>query len=62
VFIATSLVNVARAGVLAWLAIVLLVGLIGLTLRWYRRQDWGRWPLEFEDYLPDGFDALGLHE
>ena len=60
VFVSTSLLVAARASVTAWSVVALLVSVVGLTLRAYRRHNWGRWPLEFEDYLPDGLDTLRL--
>lgn len=60
VFIATSLVDAARAGREPWLVVSALIASIGLGLRWYRMQNWGLWPLEFEDYLPDTLETLRL--
>lgn len=60
VFIGAAILNVARAGVVQWFIVMVPLALIAATLRWWRRQDWGRWPLEFEDYAPDGMDALRL--
>lgn len=60
VFISTSLVDSARRGRVAWLVTTALVIFIGSALRWYRLQNWGRWPLEFEDYLPDSLETLRL--
>lgn len=60
VFIGASILNVARGGVVLWFVVVMPLTMIAASLRWWRRQDWGRWPLEFEDYAPDGMDALRL--
>jgi hypothetical protein len=62
VFVGASLLNAARAGALPWLIVALLVATAGLAIHYLRRQQWGAWPLEFEDYLPDGFDALRLQD
>lgn len=60
VFIATSLADAARSGPIAWLMAAALVVATGSAARWYRLQNWGRWPLEFEDYLPDSIQTLRL--
>jgi ABC-type transport system involved in multi-copper enzyme maturation permease subunit len=62
VFLSAALLNTARVGLLPWLLVALLVGPIGLALRQYRLQHWGDYPLEFEDYLPDGIETLRLTE
>jgi hypothetical protein len=62
VFLATTLLLVASAGPLPWLTIAGITVALGLILRRYRMRTWGRWPLEFEDYLPNGLDALRLRE
>lgn len=60
VVISGGLLAAARGGLRSWLIVVGLVTLVGVLLRLYRLQSWGRWPLEFEDYLPDGIDTLQL--
>ena len=60
VFLSASMLDAARTGLIPWLLIALLVGPAGLALRQYRLQHWGDYPLEFEDYPPDGIETLGL--
>jgi hypothetical protein len=62
VFVATSLLNAARIGPIPWLIVACVAGAAGLALRWWRLHNWGHWPLEFEDYLPDGLDSLRLSD
>jgi hypothetical protein len=62
VFLGTSLLFVASSGLVPWLIVATISLAVDLALRSYRRRTWGRWPLEFEDYLPDGLDALRLRE
>ena len=62
VSLSAALLDTARAGLLPWLLIALLVAPVGLALRQYRLQNWGDYPLEFEDYLPDGIETLRLTE
>jgi hypothetical protein len=50
----------AMSGPIAWLVVVGLLSGIGAALRWRRRLLWGRVPIEFEDYLPDTIQPLGL--
>jgi hypothetical protein len=62
VFMATLLSFAASSGVGSWLLIATTTLALALALRSYRMRTWGRWPLEFEDYLPNGVDALRLRE
>jgi hypothetical protein len=62
VFAAASALAVARAGALPWALVAIGVASVAITLRQFRMAQWGRWPLEFEDYLPDGVDSLRLRE
>jgi hypothetical protein len=62
VFLATIFLLVASSGLVPWLIVAAITLTLDLALRWYRMRTWGRWPLEFEDYLPDGLDALRLRE
>jgi hypothetical protein len=58
--IAAGLECVATSGPRAWLAVMVVLLLMCAGLRWVRLQSWGRLPLEFEDYLPDTIEPLGL--
>jgi hypothetical protein len=60
VVISGALLAVASTGLVPWLIVVGCIGTLGLGLRLLRLQQWGRWPLEFEDYVPDGIDTLRL--
>ena len=62
VFLATTFLFVASSGLRPWLIVAAVMFTLNLTLRRYRLRTWGRWPLEFEDYLPDGLDALRLRD
>jgi ABC-type transport system involved in multi-copper enzyme maturation permease subunit len=52
--------QVAISGLRPWLVVTAILLLICAGLRWVRLQSWGRLPLEFEDYLPDTIEPLGL--
>jgi hypothetical protein len=52
--------QVAISGLRRWLVVTTVLLLICGILRWVRLQSWGRLPLEFEDYLPDTIEPLGL--
>jgi hypothetical protein len=52
--------QIARAGRTSWLVVLTILLVVGGALRWVRLQTWGRLPLEFEDYLPDAPNTLGL--
>ncbi|OFV90773.1 MAG: hypothetical protein A3G76_11425 [Acidobacteria bacterium RIFCSPLOWO2_12_FULL_65_11] len=52
--------QLAISGLWRWLAVTVVLLLICAGLRWLRLQSWGRLPLEFEDYLPDTIEPLGL--
>lgn len=60
VFIGAAMLNSARQGLLPWLVVTLFATIAAAGARWWRLQEWGRHPLEFEDSLPDGLDALRL--
>jgi hypothetical protein len=60
VAVGTGLQQIAISQPLAWLIVVAILSLAAAALRWIRLQTWGRLPLEFEDYLPDKFETLGL--
>jgi hypothetical protein len=57
----TLLQLLALSGLGAWLAVVGFLLLVTGGFGWYRRQVWGRFPLEFEDYLPNSLESLDLH-
>ena len=50
----------ATSSTRAWLVVMVVLLLVCAGLRWMRLQSWGRLPLEFEDYLPDTIEPLGL--
>lgn len=52
-FLGTSVLVAAVAGPLPFAVASGAVVLVGSCVRLYRRQTWGRLPLEFEDYLPE---------
>ena len=52
--------QVAISGLRPWLVVMTILLLTCAGLRWLRLQSWGRLPLEFEDYLPDAIEPLGL--
>lgn len=58
--IAGGLERVAISGLRPWLIVTVVLLLTCAGLRWVRLQSWGRLPLEFEDYLPDAIEPLGL--
>ena len=60
VFIGMGLQQLAISGPRRWLIVVAILLLISAGLRWYRLRTWGGLPLEFEDYLPDRVNTLGL--
>jgi hypothetical protein len=53
-----QLLALSRPG--AWLGVVGVLLLLSAGMAWYRRQVWGRFPLEFEDYLPNSLETLQL--
>ena len=53
-----QMVSSGRVG--PWAAVVGVLTAILVALRSYRGVNWGRLPLEFEDYLPDAHDTLQL--
>jgi ABC-type transport system involved in multi-copper enzyme maturation permease subunit len=57
----TLLQLLALSGLVPWLAVAGFLLLVSAGFGWYRRQVWGRFPLEFEDYLPNGLESLDLH-
>ena len=55
-----GILSAAQSGLTPWLdATATLTATSGL-MRWQRLQTWGRLDLEFEDYLPDRVETLGL--
>jgi hypothetical protein len=58
--IGTVCLQVASAGRTSWLVVLTILLAVCGALRWVRLQTWGRLPLEFEDYLPDAPNTLGL--
>jgi hypothetical protein len=60
VAVGTGLQQIAISQPLAWVIVVAILSLAAAALRWIRLQTWGRLPFEFEDYLPDRFETLGL--
>jgi hypothetical protein len=60
VTIGAILERAAVSGPRAWLTVVSILLLIGAGLRWLRLRTWGQLPLEFEDYLLDTIQPLGI--
>jgi hypothetical protein len=60
VTIGAILERAAVFGPRAWLTVVSILLLIGAGLRWLRLRTWGQLPLEFEDYLLDTIQPLGI--
>ena len=58
--VGTLFIIIARSGWRSWLVIMAILVTIIAVLRWQRLQTWGRLGLEFEDYLPDRIETLGL--
>ena len=56
----TGLLSAARSGLAPWLVVIAILTATSGLLRWQRLQTWGRLDLEFEDYLPDRVETLGL--
>lgn len=56
----TALAQAAVSSPGQWFRAMAVLTVIGAIAHWRRRQTWGRFPLEFEDYLPDGLDTLKL--
>jgi hypothetical protein len=50
----------AVGGLSSWLVTMSLLTMALCFARWHRLRHWGRLPLEFEDYLPDSVETLGL--
>lgn len=60
VFLGAAVLSAARAGWVAWSLVTCLVALVAGTTRWWRLQEWGLHPLEFEDTVPDAVQTLRL--
>lgn len=58
--VGSALIDAARGGLRSWLTVMTILLAIYGVLRWQRLQTWGRLSLEFEDYLPDRVETLGL--
>lgn len=59
-FIGTGVVQLALVNRLAWLAVLAVLCAIAALARQLRMETWGRYPLEFEDSLPDSLQTLRL--
>jgi hypothetical protein len=58
--VGTGMLAAARTGLRPWLVVMAILTATNGVLRWQRLQTWGRLDLEFEDYLPDRVETLGL--
>jgi hypothetical protein len=56
----TGMLAAAGSGPRPWLVVMTILTATTGVLRWQRLQTWGRLDLEFEDYLPDRVETLGL--
>ena len=58
--IGTGLIAASLSSARSWFTAMGILLAVYALLRWQRMQTWGRFELEFEDYLPDQFQSLEL--